>query len=175
MRKVAASFSGEWMASHRDVNLIERRSSASSLIGLLPLPYLPHSRVWCYLVCSYVKHLPDEDGSLHCASLTRLCAYPHWPPHSLPRLVRRLVDRVIKTCLAVDEEGKWVLVEGVMDIERESTVNNSIRYRYRYNQKSDTKLIWPRRQWIGWLLVCGVIYIEQESSIVRSLLSTRFQ
>lgn len=51
---------------------------------------------------SYVHHLPDsERGEAHGESLTRLCTYPHWPSHSLPRLVRRLVDRLIRSYLAV--------------------------------------------------------------------------
>lgn len=54
---------------------------------------------------SYVQHLPDEDSE-HGKSLTRLCTYPYWPSYSLPLLVKRLVDRVIRSYLAVTLEGK---------------------------------------------------------------------
>ncbi|CAM9542628.1 unnamed protein product, partial [Ectocarpus sp. 12 AP-2014] len=56
---------------------------------------------------SYVQHLPDRD-SRHGESLTRLCTYPYWPSHSLPRLIRRLVDRLIRSYLALTLEGAEV-------------------------------------------------------------------
>ena len=64
-------------------------------------------------VRSYVRHLPEEDGE-HGKSLARLCTYPYWPSHSLPRLVKRLVDHLIQSYLAVTAEGElrvnWRLV-----------------------------------------------------------------
>eukprot|EP00903_Cladosiphon_okamuranus_P012984 g12116.t2 len=56
------------------------------------------------LLQSFVQHLPDEDSE-HGKSLTRLCTYPFWPSHSLPRLVKRLVDRLIRSYLTVTLEG----------------------------------------------------------------------
>lgn len=55
---------------------------------------------------SYVRHLPDQDGE-HGKSLARLCTYPYWPPHSLPRLMKRLVDRLIRSYLTVTLEGEF--------------------------------------------------------------------
>lgn len=64
------------------------------------LPFL-----FCPSVPSYVEHFRGEDGDKHASSLSRLCAYGGWPTHSLPRLVRRLVDRLLKVYLSTAAEG----------------------------------------------------------------------
>eukprot|EP00752_Nemacystus_decipiens_P002133 g2034.t1 len=73
------------------------------------------------LLQSYVQHLPDADGE-YGKSLTRLCTYPYWPSHSLPRLVKRLVDRLIRSYLTVTlEGGKEGMEEDGREKSRRST------------------------------------------------------
>lgn len=60
---------------------------------------------------SYVEHLPDGEGD-HSLSLIRFCTYPQWPSHSLPRQIRRLVDRLIKSYLNVAHEGEYFMAVG---------------------------------------------------------------
>ncbi|CAM9175365.1 unnamed protein product [Ectocarpus sp. 12 AP-2014] len=84
----------------------EKLSAMESLPGVLgglAQKFDATAFLWL-LLQSYVQHLPDRD-SRHGESLTRLCTYPFWPPHSLPRLIRRLVDRLIRSYLALALEG----------------------------------------------------------------------
>ncbi|CAM9545090.1 unnamed protein product [Scytosiphon promiscuus] len=79
--------------------------SLASVLSGLAKKFDATAFLWL-LLQSYVQHLPDADrGQAHAQSLTRLCTYPYWPSHSLPRLVRRLVDRLIRSYLAVTLEG----------------------------------------------------------------------
>ncbi|CAM9439904.1 unnamed protein product [Ectocarpus sp. 6 AP-2014] len=84
----------------------EKLSGMESLAGVLAglaQKFDATAFLWL-LLQSYVQHLPDQD-SRHGESLTRLCTYPYWPSHSLPRLIRRLVDRLIRSYLALTLEG----------------------------------------------------------------------
>ncbi|CBJ49062.1 conserved unknown protein [Ectocarpus siliculosus] len=84
----------------------EKLSAMESLAGVLAglaQKFDATAFLWL-LLQSYVQHLPDQD-SRHGESLTRLCTYPYWPSHSLPRLIRRLVDRLIRSYLALTLEG----------------------------------------------------------------------
>lgn len=98
-------------SAHRDRNM-----SLTSLIvwGLAVLLTL------CFPLASlrYVEHLSDKDGENHAASLVRLCTYSRWPALSIQRAIKKLVDRLVKSCVTVAYEGNEITPVSFFDLNR---------------------------------------------------------